>query len=162
MGENPTVAGNETVSAVEAGSQALGLAALTRNGDQLEDQTRLGYTARVKALTDELGYQGGYSIYSGVAHAELAGVWRLFAETGATWPGREPLYATTANQEALFAAASGVLKAILGPVERVALLFGWPAPGLGEKAAETIDLVNTELSRLQPLCRPSSVKPMSS
>jgi len=37
-------------------------------------QIRPRYTARVKDLTTELGYLGGSSIYSGVAHAELAGV----------------------------------------------------------------------------------------
>ncbi len=31
-------------------------------GNEIEGQIRPGYTARVKALTDELRYQGGYSL----------------------------------------------------------------------------------------------------
>lgn len=150
VGEDPAVAGTETVAGIEAGCRDLGLAAFTQKGDELEGQTRPGYTARVKKLTDELGYQGAYSIYSGVAHAELAGVWRLFGETGATLPGREVLYGPIANPQAAFAAADGVLKSIMGPVERIALLFGWPAPGLGEEAGATIDHINSELKRLRP------------
>ena len=144
------VAGAETVAGIEAECRALGLAPFTQNGGELEGQTRLGYTARVRALTDELGYQGAYSIYSGVAHAELAGVWRLFTQTGATWPGREPLHAPAPNPQASFAAADGALKSMMGPVERVAMLFGWPAPGLAEEVGQTIDYVNSELKRLQP------------
>jgi hypothetical protein len=150
VGEDPGVAGKETVAAIEAECHDLGLAAFTQKGDELEGQTGLGYTARVKALTDELGYLGGYSIYSGVAHGELAGVWRLFAQTGATVPGREPIYAAAANPEASFAAADGALKSMMGPVERIALLFGWPVPGLGAEAGATIDYINSELKRLRP------------
>ena len=82
VGGDPGVAGKETVAGIEAECHDLGLAGFTQKGNELEGQTRLGYTARVKVLTDELGYQGGYSIYSGVAHGGLAGVWRLFGETG--------------------------------------------------------------------------------
>jgi hypothetical protein len=150
VGEDPLAVGSETVADIDADCQALGLAAFTRNGSELEGQTRLGYTARVRALTDELGYQGAYSLYSGVAHAELAGVWRLFTQTGATWPGREPLHAPAPSPQASFAAASGVLKSMMGPVERIALLFGWKAPGLAEEVGQTIDYINSELKRLEP------------
>ena len=92
----------------------------------------------------------GYSIYSGVAHGELAGVWRLFGETGATVPGRDPIYGPAANPEASFAAASGALRSMMGPVERIALLFGWPAPGRAEEVGATIDDINSELNRLRP------------
>jgi hypothetical protein len=150
VGEDSAVAGKETIAAIEAECRELGLAAFTQKGDELEGQTRPGYTARVKKLTDDLGYQGGYSIYSGVAHAELAGVWRLFGKTGATVPRREVLYRPVANPQATFAAADGALKSMMGPVERIALLFGWPAPGLGEEAGSTIDYINSELKRLRP------------
>ena len=85
-----------------------------------------------------------------MAHAELAGVWRLFGETGATLPAREVLYGPVANPQAAFAAADGALKSVMGPVERIALLFGWPAPGPGEEAGATIDHINSELKRLRP------------
>ena len=39
---------------------------------------------------------------------------------------------------------------MMGPVERIALLFGWPAPGLGAQASETIDYINSELKRIRP------------
>ena len=50
----------------------------------------------------------------------------------------------------LVPAADGALKSMMGPVERVAMLFGWPAPGLAEEVGQTIDYVNSELKRLQP------------
>jgi hypothetical protein len=150
VGEDPGLAGKETVAAIEAECRDLGLAAFTRKGDEFERQNRLGYTARVKALTDELGYQGAYGIYSGVAHAELAGVWRLFGQTAATVPGREPIYGPVANPEASFAAADGALKSMMGPAERIALLFGWPVPGRAEEVSATIDYMNSEMKRRRP------------
>jgi hypothetical protein len=112
--------------------------------------TSLPLNGKEEVHDDELGYQGAYSIYSGVAHAELAGVWRLLGETGATLPGRGVLYGPIANPQAALAAADGVLKSMMGPVERIALLFGWPAPGLGEEAGATIDHINSEPKRLRP------------
>lgn len=150
VGEDPAVAGKETVTGIEAECRDLGLAAFTQRGDELEGQTRPGYTARVKALTDELGYQGGYSIYSSAAHAELAGIWRLFGETGATFPAREPIYGPAANAKASFAAADGGLKSMMGPMERIALLFGWTVSGRGEEISATIDYMTSEMKRLRP------------
>jgi hypothetical protein len=150
VGEDPSVAGRETVAAISAECRALGLGRFTQNGDKLDGQTRLGYTARVRKFGDEFGFKGAYSIYSGVAHAELAGAWRLFGETGATVPGREVIYGQVVDPKASFAAAEGTLKSMMGPVERIALLFGWPAPGLGEEASNTIDYINNELDRLRP------------
>jgi hypothetical protein len=149
VGEDPTVAGKESVARIETECRALGLAAFTHNGDELEGQTRPGYTARVKALTDELGYQGGYSIYSSAAHAELAGIWRLLGQTGAAFPGREAIYGPFANPKASFAAADGALKSMMGPMERIALLFGWTVPGRGEEISATIEYMNSEMKRLR-------------
>ena len=124
VGEDPGVAGKETVAAIEADCHDLGLAGFTQDGYKLEGQTRLRYTKRMKEFADDLGFQGGYSIYSGVAHGELAGVWRLFGETGATVPGRDPIYGPAANPEASFAAASGALRSMMGPVGGI-LLLAW-------------------------------------
>ena len=74
VGEDPAAAGKETVAGIEAECRDLGLALFARGGDKLEGEVRLKYTKRVKALTDELGNAGAYSIYSGPAHAELAGI----------------------------------------------------------------------------------------
>lgn len=150
VGEDPSVAGIETIAGIEAECRDLGLSPFTQGGDKLEGEVRLKYTARVKALTDELGNQGAYSIYSGSAHAELAGIWRLFAQTGATLPGREPIYSPAANPEASYAAADSALKAVMGPVERVAGLFGWTVSGRGEEISATIDYINREMKRLHP------------
>jgi hypothetical protein len=103
----------------------------------------------VKALTAELGNYGAYGIYSGAAHAELAGIWRLLGQTGATLSGHEPIYGPAANPMASFAAADSVLKAMMGPVERIALLFGWTIPGRGEEVSATIGYMNSEMSRLR-------------
>ena len=149
VGEDPTIAGKETIAGIEVECGDLGLAAFAQKGNELEGQIRVGYMARVKAMTDELGYQGGYSIYSSAAHAELAGIWRLFGETGATFLAREPIYGPVANPKASFAAADGAIKSMMGPIERIALLFGWTVPGRGNEISETIDYVNGEMKRLQ-------------
>lgn len=150
VGVDPAVAGRETVPGVEADCQSLGLAPFEQGGDELEGQIRPRYTARVQDLTTELGYLGGYSIYSGVAHAELAGVWRLFGETAATVPDRQPIHSPVPNPEASHAATDGVLKALMGSAERTALLFGWPSPGRADEYSATIDRMNTEMTRLKP------------
>lgn len=150
VGEDPVIARNETVAAVEAECHALGLAPFTQGGDKLEGEVRLKYTKRVQALTDELGNHGAYSIYSGVAHAELAGIWRLFVQTSATLPGRQPIYSSAVKPEASYAAADSALKAVMGPVERIAGLFGWTVPGRGDEVSATIDYINSEMKRLRP------------
>lgn len=150
VGEDPSVAGKETVAGIEAECRDLGLTPFTQGGDELEGEVRLKYTARVKALTDELGNTGAYSIYSGPAHAELAGIWRLFGQTGATLPGRQPIYSPVANPAASFAAADSALKSMMGPIERIALLFGRAVPGRGDEVSATIDYINSEMKRLHP------------
>jgi hypothetical protein len=148
--EDPSVAGNETIPAIEAECAALGLAPFGQGGDELDGQTRLGYTKRVEKLTDEIGYQGGYSIYSGTAHAELAGLWRLFQHVGALYPSRAPLHRPAANPLAAWAAAAGLLNSMLASMERVALLFGWTVPGKADELSATIEHVNSEIARLRP------------
>jgi hypothetical protein len=150
VGADPAAAGGETVPAVEAYGQDLGLAPFGQGGDELEGQVRPRYTVRVKDLTTDLGYLGGYSIYSGVAHAEVAGVWRLFGETGATVRGRQPVHSPVPDPEASRAAADGVLKALMGPAERAALLFGWRSPGRADEYSVTVDRMNAEMARLKP------------
>jgi hypothetical protein len=150
VGEDPTVAGTETVTGIEAECRALGLPAFTQGGDKLEEQVGLKYSERVQALTDELGNQGAYSIYSGPAHAELAGIWRLFSQTGVTLPSRQPLYSPAANPEASFAAADSALKAMMGPTEPIALLFGWTVTCRGDEISATIEDINSEMTRLRP------------
>ena len=150
MGKDPAAAGKETVAGIEADCRNLGLALFARGGDKLEGEVRLKYTKRVKALTDELGNPGAYSIYSGPAHAELAGIWRLFGQTGAMLPGRQPIYSPVANPAASFAAADSALKSMMGPIERIALLFGWTVPGRGDEVSATIDYINSEMKRLRP------------
>lgn len=150
VGEDPAAAGGETIAGIEAECHDLGLRPFASHGDELEGEVRLKYTARVKALTDEIGNGGAYSIYSASAHSELAGIWRLFAQTGATLADRQPLYGLAANHEASHAAASTALKALMGPMERITKLFGWTVPGRGDEISVTIDYVNDEMKRLHP------------
>lgn len=80
----------------------------------------------------------------------MAEVWRLFGETGATFPTRRPIYGPAANPEASFAAADGALKSMMGPMERITLLFGWTVPGRGDEISATTDYMNSEMKRLRP------------
>jgi hypothetical protein len=150
VGANRTVAGRETVAAIEAECQALGLAAFGQGGDELEGEIRLRYTKRVEKFTGEIGYQGAYNIYSAVAHAELAGLWRLFGQAETLLADRSPVYGPVANPEATFAAVTGALKSMMGPMERITLLCGWTAPGRSEEVGSTIDHINSVLARLHP------------
>ena len=38
----------------------------------------------------------------------------------------------------------------MGPIERIALLFGWTMPGRAEEISSTIDYMNSEMKRLRP------------
>jgi len=147
VGADPAMAGGESVANVEAYGHRLGLAPFGSKGEEMEGERRPGYTARVKSFTDEMGYQGSYSIYSGTAHAELAGLWRLFPTLAS---GSSPIYSPGPDPKATYAAAHGALKSMMGCMERIALLFGWPAPGRGEEVGQTIDLINAEMDRLRP------------
>jgi hypothetical protein len=87
VGEDPGVAGTETVLGIEAECRDLVLDPFGQGGGELEGQTRFRYTARLRQFATDVGYQGGYSIYSGVAQAEPVGLWRLSQQTGATVSG---------------------------------------------------------------------------
>jgi len=39
---------------------------------------------------------------------------------------------------------------MMGPAERIALLFGWRVPGRGEEVSAAIDYMNTEMKRMRP------------
>lgn len=149
VGASPTVAGQETVAGIEADCDALGLAPFGQNGNELEGEVRLGYTARVKKFTDDLGYQGAYNIYSGVAHAELAGLWRLFEQTASIPADRSPVYDARPNPEATRAAVDGALKAMMGCMERIVLHFGWTVDR-SEEVGAFIDHINEVLGRVHP------------
>jgi hypothetical protein len=149
-GQSAGLPGRETVAGIEAECRDLGLSRFTQGGDRLEGEVRPRYTARVKAMTDELGNQGAYSIYSGSAHAELTGLWRLLAQTGATLPDRLPLYGAAPHPELTRAAAGSTLKALMGPVERIAILFGWTETARADEISAAIEHVNSELKRLKP------------
>ena len=150
VGANPNVAGKENIPAIEAECVDLGLAAFGQGGDELEGEIRLRYTKRVELFTNEIGYQGAYNIYSGVAHAELAGLWRLFQQTESVLADHSPIYGSKADPRATFSAVDGALKSMMGPMERITLLFGWKAPGRSEEVGSMIDHINSELGRLRP------------
>ena len=48
------------------------------------------------------------------------------------------------------AACLPTLKAIMGPVERTALLFGWNRTVRADEISDAIDHINSELKRLHP------------
>jgi hypothetical protein len=156
VGEDPRTVGGETVAGLEAECRDLGLPKFGKpksgkKGDELDGEIRRTYTSRVKDFTDDLGCQGAYSIYSGVAHAELGGIWRLFGPDPAlvTLAGREPLHLAGCSPRATHAAANYVLKSMMGPMERIALLFGWSS-AMADQYGDTVDLINRELARLEP------------
>lgn len=148
---DPTSAATETIPNIEAECLALGLALFQSNGDELEDQRRPGYTQRVKALTDDFGFLGGYSIYSGAAHAELAGIWRLFLHTASHVDDRSPIYSVAPDQRTAVVAVNGALVAMIASMERIAKLFGWTVPGRGQELSDTIDSANARMDRLNAM-----------
>jgi len=149
VGGDPSVGTRETVSAVEAYSDELGLQPFAQQGKGLEGEVRMGYTARVKHFTDDVGYRGAYNLYSGVAQAELAGLWRLFRQTGALPQDGTPIYDARPDPSAVFSAVDGAGKAMMGSMERIVFLLGWTAPGRSEEVGVWIDHNNEELARLK-------------
>jgi len=119
----------------------------------------------VKRFTDAVGYQGSYNLYSGVAHAEPAGLWRLFRQTGTLPADGAPVYDAGPDPRATFSSVDGALKAMMGCMTRIVFLFGWTAPGRSEEAAAWIDHNNDELAgsrsgaehRGEPIDGPSMV-----
>jgi len=108
VGENRGVAGTETIAGIEAECVAMGLAPFGSGGSELEGERRQGYTDRVDDLITALGYHGAYSIYSGVAHAELSGLWRLVQQTSSAFPSQDPIYTPAPDPRAARSAADGV------------------------------------------------------
>ncbi|NNN15944.1 MAG: hypothetical protein HKL82_08835 [Acidimicrobiaceae bacterium] len=100
---DPSVAEQETVAGIEAICDALGLPSFSQGGSELDGEKMLRYKARVNKFTDDIGYRGAYNIYSGVAHAELVGLWRLFQQTASILADRSPVYEVRPNPEATFA-----------------------------------------------------------
>lgn len=154
-GVNVSGIGGETVPFVKSYSAALGLATFTesrkgRGYDQCESEIRPGYTKRVTQLTDAAGFHGAYPIYSGVAHAELNGLWRVFSNGATAAAGGQRSYHIAPDYEATFHAAHGALVSLLYPLMRVASVFGWPSPGRVDNLNALIDGVDTEMARLRP------------
>lgn len=152
VGDCRSVGNWETIDSVEAYSDELGLKPFGNKGDELEGEVRLRYTARVKRLTDDIGFQGGYNLYSGVAHAELAGLWRLLSKVGTLEDGT-PIYNAVPDTRATLSVVQGNLFAMMGCMTRIVDLFGWTAPGAAEEVGAWIKYVNCELSRLDDIMR---------
>jgi hypothetical protein len=150
VGAVASAAAGESVQAVEQYGIDLGLSAFGQSGRELEGEVRSSYTDRVNALLVEWGYQGAYNIYSGSAHAELSGIWRLFQQTMSMIADRTPIYDPGPNPNATHAAVHGALLSMIAPMERIVLLFGWTAFGRAEEVGATIDHVNAEMTRLRP------------
>ena len=149
VGDDPAVAGNETVAGIEAECLDLGLAAFTQKGDELEDEKRLGYTGgRRSSPRSSVTGCVQYLLGRGARRTrrDLAPV----RPDRRDIPGRQPIYGPVVNPAAWFAAADGALKSMMGPIERIALLFGWTVPGRAEEVSATIDYMNSEMSRLRP------------
>lgn len=148
IGGDTSIGTGEAVAAVEAYGHELGLQPFDQNGNMLEGEVRPRYTARVKRFTDDVGYNGAYNIYSGVAHAELAGLWRLFRPINTLSDGT-PIYDALPNPRATHSAVQGALKAMMGCMTRIVWLFGWTALGQSEEVGAWIDHNNHELAHLK-------------
>lgn len=148
VGGDPSAGTWETVATVEAYGDEFGLQPFRQKGKELEGEVRPTYTARVKRFTDDVGYQGSYNLYSGVAHAELAGLWRLITQTGTLSDGTA-IYHAGSDPRATHSAVQGALEAMMGSMQSIVLLFGWTVPGRSEEVGAWIQHVNDELARLQ-------------
>lgn len=148
IGEDPSGEDLKAVESVENYGHTLGLDPFRSDGKELEGESLPSYSTRVKKFTEEMGFEGAYNIYSAVAHAELAGVWRLL-QKDANRPDGEVLYTAGPNPRLTFSAVQGALKAMMGPMERIVHLFGWTAPGWSEDVGQLIDYINAEMKRLR-------------
>jgi hypothetical protein len=145
----------ETPDRVRDYSRQLGLGSFLDKGQDhsvvCETETRPRYTQRVKVLLDEWGVKGAYRLYSGTAHAELYALLRHFEQADARVDSGERVLELTVRPTGLHAAAHAVLLAMIAPLERAGLLFGWHADdGPGAELSATIDYVNARLAELTP------------
>ncbi len=145
----------ETPDQVRRTSDELGLASFLGKGNDeaaaCESETRPNYTTRARRLLDDWGAKGAYALYSGAAHGELYSLWRSFRAAGAPVSGQQQLFELAPDPTGLHRATHAVLLAMVAPLERAALLFGWhSAAGPGADLSAAIDAVNAELARLAP------------
>ncbi|GAA5189523.1 hypothetical protein GCM10023346_04300 [Arthrobacter gyeryongensis] len=141
---DPSVNAHESVSAVETYARELGLQGFGQKGDELEAEIRPKYTKRVESFIDEIGFKGAYNIYSGVAHAELGGLWRLLKQTST-----DPVIYDTAPDPVLTrVAVHGALKAMYGSMWRISGLFGWTTPGRAQEVQAWISHLDAEIARI--------------
>ncbi len=148
LGREPASAGQETLASVEAYRNELGLQEFCSKGNELEGERRPGYTLRVKTFINAVGSQGAYNIYSGVAHAELSALWRLMPQT-TVLPDGTKVHNAGPDPRTTLPAVSIALKAMMGSMQRVVLLFGWTAPGRSEDFGAWVDYVNEVFARLK-------------
>lgn len=149
VGGSVADAGKETIAGVESYGADLGLSQFGKGGKELEREKLPGYRARVDKFLDDVGYRGAYGIYSGSAHAELAGLWRLFTQTASMLGDRSPIYDARPDPRTIFAAVNGTLRSMIMPMERIAAHFGWPAERADALNA-LIDRADKTLGRLKP------------
>jgi hypothetical protein len=146
VGGDPSIGTQETVAAVEAYGDELGLQPFGRSGNELEGEVRLGHTAGVKRFADDVGYQGSYNLYSGVPMRSWLACGACSGRTARFQT--EPRSMTRGRTLATHSAVQGALKAMMGSMERIVRLFGWTAPGRSEDVGAWIDHNNDELARL--------------
>lgn len=150
---DPATTGNESVASVEAYRQDLGLQPFDDSNwrkVKLEGEVQLGYTDRVEAFGKGMGMKGAYNIYSGVAHAELAGLWRLFQQTGTKPDTNDPIHKPGPDPRATAAAVNAALTSIIGSLWRVSELFGWSVLGRRQEFEDWLRHVDAETARLTP------------
>lgn len=150
VGVDPEIVGGATIGSVDRYRAGLGISPFRRNGENCEGESRISYTRRVKELTTAWGYQGSYEIYSSVAHAEIAGLRRMYTVVRAPTNNIPPILIARPNYEAAYHAARGALIAMICPFHRIAEIFGWTSPTGANQFLELIMQFDREIHRLKP------------
>ncbi len=72
-------------------------------------------------------------------------MWRMFKHTESSVPDRVPIYKPSPNSTLTNHAVRAIVLAMVAPMERVVIHFGWKAPGSSENFEKKLDKLNNEL-----------------
>jgi len=118
-----------------------------------ETEVLTSYTSRVAALTNAAHFHCSYEIYSGSAHAEVFGIFRIYGPFASTYPERQTVFMLARKPRAVLAASQAMLVALIQPMTRATILFGWDSKTIGRDVDELIVLANDTAVFLDEFCK---------
>ncbi|MHB1733750.1 MAG: hypothetical protein ACYCU8_09920 [Ferrimicrobium acidiphilum] len=119
----PMVAVAQSAQNLGISLQPIGKSNRWRCGTEVE----LSPTDRVKAVLNDYGLIGAYNVYSGIAHADTNFLRQMLVEFRSDIASRKTFSQFGPNNPLLHSVVHALLLAVIAPLERARLIFGWDA-----------------------------------